>query len=748
MDGQIIDIAKQFQINFDECFFPKNLLDFSNFNYVGKIPNFEAFISEFDCNLTKQKKQKFVNLYTNLKWNFRKELLIYIQQKLLLLALATLKFFEEFLSLEEALKVEKHFCPFQKPIFTIGSAIYKLFKLIYLPKYPLYTVMNEYKSKGLSTSRGEHQFLSYIENKFYKDSNDFLAAFNNPFGQKYFKEAVPDGYSISKKICYFYNGCYRHFCIEHNLIGNLDKCFAENELFNKKMEKLMQNNPDEIEAIEIIWECKMDQFKKNHPDYDTFLKNDYVKRPLENLVPRNTYKGGYHDTYYCRWSKSNFPEEDLFFFDVNGLYSSVAIKNKFMIGKYKILVGKDLKKLHVKNCKFFYDNVPVMGSIFLSIVPPSNLLYPFLMYKAKNGQMYNPLCSQCCDKNLKKCSHSNCERALIGTYMLSEIEYALELKYTILDIFECHIYVESDFLLKDFVKHLVFRKTISSNCFENLTTLTQKEKYCDELNTQMDFDNPLKITVTNVKPNPPMRYFYKIAQNSFFGKFGQRNDGFKTAYCTSQLEIENILSENRLIKDAYTVGENLCCLVYQPDKVKLKPSLKHSVYLSSQITAFAREEIHKHLLSLINAGIKVVKVNCDSIIFAVKKGQTIPLPISHAVGHFKSEINGTILDFFAVGSKNYIIIYLDCNGKKCYMNKISGLSLESRSFNDEEYTKFLYQLHLDLVSFIKVPNKKRKVDWKNLNVKLLCENFTISNTFPLRRILLHINECTVPFGFN
>lgn len=748
LNGSIFEIADQFNIVYNKHFFPmslkKNWKDVLHYN--GPIPSKELFVSDFDSEALQQDKLIFLDNNKFQKWNFCKELVTYIQQKVFLLALSNLKFIKEFINFQKLLDCSIYFSPFDSPISSTGGAFFKLFKLIYLPKFTLYTVLNEYKSQGLLVSRGEHQVMSYFENVRHKGSQ-FLMALNNKDGQKYFKEAIPDGYAVDEKTCYFYNGCYTHKCTKHNLINNLDACLASNIDFDNKVLALLNNNPNDVHKVEIIWECEMDKFKKYHPDYEIFLSEQYIKRPLQRLVPRDAYKAGYFDTFILKWSYNDFPNENLWLYDVNGLYSFVAIKNKFMIGPYNVLIGPSLNDLKIIDNRFFFNNERVMGSVFLSILPPNDLIYPFLSYKAKNGMVYQPLCSKCCENRIKKCLHSEQERALNGTWMINEIEYALDLNYKILHVFECHLYTQSAFIFKDFVKKLVFCKTIACDLFENCKH--EKELYCQKLNQQMDFEEPLLIRPEVVKPNAAMRYFYKMAQNSFFGKFGQRNDYNKTLFCTSQGEIDSIISENSKINNAYTIGENICCISYQPDKMKIKPSLKTQVYLSAQITSFAREEMHKQLMLLIHQKVKIVKINCDSFLFALNKTEKIPLKCSHAVGDFKNEICGQILNFFAVGTKNYIIVYKNEAGKICYVNKISGLSLQSNPLNHPNYTTFISNLHKDFVSLLKVPNKRQKLDWKTLTIERLNQTFTISNSFPLRRILQKKDDTyfTVPFGY-
>ena len=117
-----------------------------------------------------------------------------------------------------------------------------------------------------------------------------------------------------------------------------------------------------------------------------------------------------------------------------------------MVGKYTILMGETLKQLELKNNKFFFNNKSVLGSVLLSILPPQNLMFPFLPYRTKRGNTVNTLCRTCAEKCLTKCNHSDIDRALISCYMIAEIEFDLTLNYQIVAIFEAHVYQDSKYL--------------------------------------------------------------------------------------------------------------------------------------------------------------------------------------------------------------------------------------------------------------------------------------------------------------
>jgi hypothetical protein len=86
------------------------------------------------------------------------------------------------------------------------------------------------------------------------------------------------------------------------------------------------------------------------------------------------------------------------------------------------------------------------GLMLVKVLPPPKMpmpigaqqpFPPFLPYKTREGLLVFPLCARCSDtQNQKRCSHSDEERAWIAAFPHQDLEMALELGYTILDLYE------------------------------------------------------------------------------------------------------------------------------------------------------------------------------------------------------------------------------------------------------------------------------------------------------------------------
>ncbi len=765
-EGNEFELANQYDLIFDQHFFPKQFLLPNNINYEGKVPDIQFFHSISDTEKEIHMKKKFVKLLLKdkYKWNFQKELLIHCEQKVLLLTLSCLKFLEDCYSLQNLLNEKNNTTynflhPFAFPLCSLGGYVYKLFKIFYLNKEDIFAVNNEFGINCKNVSKIEYEWASFMD-YLYPEKN-FLFAFNNKDGQKYFKEAIPDLYSTVTKQAYFFNGCVYHGHYENCLLNSnasemsknpFGKSYKDlNDEFFGKMTNLLQNN-NEINEIVIRWECHYRKLRES-TFIQNFLQTKFKFHPLIRLRPRSCVRGAYFDFFALKWSKRICPNENMFFLDVNGLYSYCAIKFKYMKGKYKILIGKEIDNIKLVNNRFVYQNTQLIGSMLVTILPPSNLFYPFLLYRTKSGKTVNTLCSQCCETLNPNCKHSDFERAITACYMISEIEFALKLNYKLLSIHECHYYESSDYLLKEFVTILNFFKTKYSHCLDDCKTNLEKLEKCNFLNKEMELTKPFILNPSEIEFNRSKRTFFKLMANSLFGKFIEKNNKSQILYVTNQNDLEKIFFSENQINDIFCINDDICQVEVIPNELKLRPNRKNNCYIGAQVTAHAREIIYTHIQTLLQNNANIYRVDCDSIIFTIPESLNIPLPISEAVGHFKSEIDGEIQSFYSLGPKNYSLSFK--NGTQFNtISKVSGLSLGTSlskdTLNDLTFDFYIEQFLNNKREVVKVKQQRNKANFKKFKVSSVIENVTFSNDLSKRRFIPKANSLhypTFPYGF-
>lgn len=737
INGDEVSLALMFQLKIEPLFFPQSLKKMTLLNFEGEVPDFQSFLEISDTIERIKIKQYFYNnLKTNKRWCLKKELLAHSNFKLDVLTNSMLVFLKECFSFQSEIQtslnndqinrdntqilMNQYVSPFNSRICSLSSLMFHIFGVFYQNYFDLHIIKNEYGSSGKNVSRLEHMYTSFLEYK-NKDRN-FLSAFNNENGQKFFKEAIPDLYCKDTKTAFFFQGCAFHPHDNCSMYKSAKTPFGEpveeaKAKFEAKMANLMLKNEEDVIRIELEFECNFKQKLKRDPEMIHFFDNHYIKHPLDRLRPRNAMRGAYIDTYSLKWSKALYPNEKFYSIDINGLYSFCAIQFPYMTGEYQILIGAKLQNLKIKSNKFFYENDKIMGSIFLSILPPTNLMYPFLMYRRLDGSSINTLCTACSEQKLtskKPCSHNPNERALIAVYLISEIEYALSLGYKILQIFEVHAYKNFDYILRPFVQIL------------------------DDLKTK------------NSK-NMPKRTFYKLAANSFFGKFAQKLTYDNIHFVTNQSELETVaLTED--VQDILVLSDNMC-MVYSKNNLKKNvPNLKYHIYIGSQITAYARQRIHSDIMILSKLpNCTLYHVNCDSIFFSLPEDSVMPLKLDCNVGNYKNVVDGEILSYFTLGPRQYNIFFHKCFEVKS-ITHVSGLSIETLSVlpNFENIFYDLLEKHEQniLKQFI-FPQTRQKVDISKFKVTKFSQNFTLRNNVCQRRIIIYSSKrlATLPYGY-
>ncbi len=722
--GNEDELAKQFNIEYEKTFFPTFFNQETNFDYCGEIPNEDYFFEFSDSTTIRNEKSQFISNHKNQIWCFSKELFKSCDNKVLILLKASLKYLNDSLVFQKSIQInndKKYIHPFASELCTIAGFVYKMFRFFYLNQFEIYAVKNEFGCNGKEVSLQEYEWACFQQHKF--PNLEYRSAFSHPNGQKYFLETIPDLYSEISKEALFYCGCFYHGHFENCLINPnatpntnnpvLNKTYLKlNEEFEKKVTNLLLKHPNEIDSIKIFWECQYLKSRNSDECLKQFLENDFKVRPLLRLSPRSSVRGGYLECFALKFIQSENPSDVFYCLDINGLYSYVAIKNVFMTGPYEILIGSSLNKVVYQQNHYVYKENDLQyskmyGTMLITILPPQNLFIPFLQIRLEDGTCVNTLCYSCAKiVNKKPCCHSEKERALTAVYFISEINFAIQLGYKVIEIYECHFFRKAEFILKDFVQILNCLKIRNSNCLEKFSSLEDKLEYCNFLNESMDLKSPFNLTPANICDNSRLKTFYKLSANSLFGKLEQKNNRTKTKFVSTQNELEDIFFSNDEIESIISLNENCCQIEVKPNTLKQTPNRQANCYIGGQLTAYARQTIYENIESISKVS-KLFYVDTDCIFFSMPKNETIPLPISDAVGHFKHVYPGEILSFFALGPKNYQITYKTLDNKLHNVTKVRGFSLSSYFLENE--------INADLFNFYLSQYLNGEIERKNLS---------------------------------
>ena len=119
-----------------------------------------------------------------------------------------------------------------------------------------------------------------------------------------------------------------------------------------------------------------------------------------------------------------------------------------------------------------------------------------------------PLCKTCTDTlNKSPCTHSEQERAILGTWCHVELMKAIEKGYKILKIHEVwHFPVHTDELFKEYVNTFLKIKQEASGYPKDCVTDEQKQAYIDEYYEH----EGIRLDPEKIEYNPGLRSLAKL----------------------------------------------------------------------------------------------------------------------------------------------------------------------------------------------------------------------------------------------
>jgi hypothetical protein len=172
------------------------------------------------------------------------------------------------------------------------------------------------------------------------------------------------------------------------------------------------------------------------------------------------------------------------------------------------------------------------------------------------------------------------------------------------------------------------------------------------------------------------------------------------------------------------------------------------------ITSTGRQRIHKHLISIVNAGGTPFSVDCDSISYSLPNDTKSPLQHSMLFGDFKVVFPGQVIkSFCSITNKNYCLTTELPEGKIVQTIRMKGISLKNeKNFKmvTEAYTSMVDSLLDNSFRNLKVKQQRVKRSRTLMEVGRTYNDFFITNNASKKRI----QKCeekhyyTVPYGYD
>ena len=440
------------------------------------------------------------------------------------------------------------------------------------------------------------------------------------------------------------------------------------------------------------WSSEFAEERKK-PKVRDFLNTINIQDPI-NL--RDCYFGGRTNALVLH---KKFPEgEKGKYVDFTILYPDILKYRRFPVGHPERITSNFQQCLFTpcngdcfySSCEGKHWTLPYFGVMQVIVLPPTDLIHPVLPLKC-NGKLKFPLCYNCaCNENEDMCTCLDNDRMFTHTYCTPELEVAINMGYTIIQIHEALHWKESEMynpvtkqggLFTQYINTFLKLKQESSGYPQNVKSEEEKQAYIDQY---LDHEGIL-LDKECIDKNAGLRSLSKLALNSFYGKFGQRTNMKKTLFVKDIKQLMQVLTDpGKLLMDFHIMNDDVIQVEYKNTEDFECQSFNTNVTIAAFCTSWARLKLWSVMQKL---GKRVFYHDTDSIIFSVKDGEYVP-PLGTYLGQLTDELTCKELGCKKQGcSGHWIEEFVSCGPKNYSFRvntgeivcKVRGFSLNYKS---------------------------------------------------------------------
>ena len=198
------------------------------------------------------------------------------------------------------------------------------------------------------------------------------------------------------------------------------------------------------------------------------------------------------------------------------------------------------------------------------------------------------------------------------------------------------------------------------------------EEKKDQFLNQYEDHEGIRLDRAQIAKNPGRKATAKLMLNSFWGKFGERQNKPRVEACQSPHQLYTFLFDPIYELSSLRIcNENVLEVVYTHTGDNVPSSTKTNIFIAAFTTCWARLKLYSYLELLQE---QVLYYDTDSVIYRHKPGQP-KVPVGDYLGDMTDELEGDVITEFVLGgAKNYG--YVKWGGKtEC---KVRGFTLNVR----------------------------------------------------------------------
>ena len=365
-----------------------------------------------------------------------------------------------------------------------------------------------------------------------------------------------------------------------------------------------------------MWECELLRQMKTNLDIKEFFDLQSIQEPLD---PRAGFYGG--RTNATKLYYKTAPGEKIGYVDVCSLYPFICKYGEFPVGHPEIIT-ENFQPL---------DNRPYEGMITCKVLPPRQLLHAVLPYRSANKLTF-PLCRTCTDeRNMEPCRHTTEERAIWGTWVLHEVYKGLKLGYQILEIAEVWHYSTlakrqpgqpDSGLFSSYIDTFLKLKQEKSDWPKWVPNSADVEQAKDNYIRQYEEKEGIKLDKTQIERNEALRQLAKLCLNSFWGKFGQRDNLGHAEYFDEPAEFFKWAFDptTQLTGGVRFFGEKRAFITYKKEEEFIEPLKNVNAVIAAFVTCQARLKLYSYIEKLQE---RTLYFDTDSVIFLTRPTEHI-----------------------------------------------------------------------------------------------------------------------------